>query len=204
MTPRTAYLAGLFTAALAGPAVAGEDVSSIYTRLEFDTDCVQISADPMGGSFSCSGHGGYGVLLAEGDLRQSAFFGYVGAWYADNAWESFGAFNQTNDTVEWRLRGGVPFATILRWFIENPNPDTGAPDEAHRGQVLVVSRVGQPGVGEACVVGYVDALANGDANTVAREVADMLADDFTCRVDEPQFHGERGALASDPMRVFGN
>lgn len=204
MISRNAILAGMLAVALTGPAAAVEPVSSIYTKLEFDTDCVQLSADQMGGEFSCAGHGGYGVLITEGDLRQSVFFGYVGDWYADNAWESFGAFNQANDTVEWRLKGGVPFAAILRWYIENPNPDTGTPDEAHRGQVLVVSKVGQPGVGDACVVGYVDALANGDANTLAREVADTIAEGFACRADEPQFHGGRGPLSGDPTRVFGN
>ena len=114
-----------------------------------------------------------------------------------------GPFNQTNDTVEWRLSGGRPFATILRWFIENSNPDTGAPDEAHRGQVLVVSRVAQPGEGGACVVGYVDALANPNANEMARNVADTLAADFTCMSDTPVYHGQRGPLAGDPVRAFG-
>ena len=195
-------LACALSAVAAGQAGAQEAVSSIYTKLEFDTGCVPLTADPMGGSFSCSGHGGYGVLFAEGDLRQTVFFGYVGDWYAGAAWESFGAFNQANDTVEWRLRGGIPHATILRWYIENPNPDTGSPDEAHRGQVLVVSKVGQPGIGDACVVGYVDALANPDANEMAREVADTVTDEFTCRVDVPKFHGERGPLTSEPMRVL--
>ena len=160
MRSKAPFLACALSAAMLAPAdraAAYEPISSIYTKIEFDTGCITLSSDPMGGSFSCSGHGGYGILLSEGDLRQTAFFGYVGDWYAGNAWESFAAFNQANDTVEWRLRGGVPYATILRWFIENPNPDTGAPDAAHRGQVLVIFKVGQPGIGDACVVGYVDA-----------------------------------------------
>jgi hypothetical protein len=98
----------------------------------------------------------------------------------------------------------VPFATILRWFIENTNPDTGAPDEAHRGQVLVVSRVAQPGEGRPAWSAMSTRWPMENANTLAREVADTMADGFTCRVDEPQFHGERGALASGPTRVFGN
>lgn len=195
----------LSTALAAAPAVAeGEGaVSSVYTKLDFETGCIRLSTHEVGARFSCSGQGGFGVLFAESDLRQSLFFGYVGSWYGDDAWESFGPFNQTNDTVEWRLSGGRPFATILRWFIENSNPDTGAPDEAHRGQVLVVSRVAQPGEGGACVVGYVDALANPNANEMARNVADTLAADFTCMSDTPVYHGQRGPLAGDPVRVFG-
>ncbi|QKV19897.1 hypothetical protein [Oricola thermophila] len=194
--------AGLVLAASA--ATAAEDVASVYTRLDVPADCVALSADPMGGTFSCPGHGGYGVLLAEGDLRQSVFFGHLGPWYGEPAWESFVTFNGAGDTVEWRLDGGVPFATILRWFIDGINPETGSPDAGHRGQVLVVSKVGQPGVGDACVVGYVDALANADANVLAREVADTFARDFACREEEPRYHGERGPLALDPVRVFGN
>ena len=69
-----------------------------------------------GGSYlgSCAGYAGYGVLLAEGDLRMSVFYGFVGEWYAEGAWESFGAFNSVNDTLEWRLKDGVPQSTILR------------------------------------------------------------------------------------------
>tara|TARA_Y100000815_G_scaffold172366_2_gene156749 strand:+ start:53524 stop:54147 length:624 start_codon:yes stop_codon:yes gene_type:complete len=196
----------LVCAFLSAPAALAQEegeLSSIYTKMDFETGCIRMSVDEVGASFSCAGHRGYGILFAESDLRQSVFFGYVGPWYADGAWESFSAFNQTNDTVEWRLSDGRPYATILRWYIENPNPDTGAPDEAHRGQVLVVSRVAQPGEGSACVVGYVDALANPNANEMARDVADTLAADFTCMSDAPAYHGQRGPLAGEPMRVLG-
>jgi hypothetical protein len=205
MTARPLFLSCALmalTPAVPVPAHAGGGVDSIYTKIEFDTGCIALSTDEVGGTFSCPGHAGYGILFSEGDLRQTVFFGYVGDWYAGNAWESFGAFNQANDTVEWRLRDGVPYATILRWYIENPNPDTGAPDEAHRGQVLVVSKVGQPGIGDACVVGYVDAVANPQANDLARQVADTMADGFACRIDEPAYHGVREPLSGDPTRVF--
>lgn len=191
-------------AVMSAPALAADEPASVYSPVDAGPKCVTLSTDEAGVAFSCPGHGGFGLLLAEGDLRQSVFYGHLGAWYAAGAWESFGQFNRVNDTVEWRLGGGVPYATILRWFIENMNPETGSPDEAHRGQVLVVSKVGQPGVGEACVVGYVDALANPDANELARQVADTMAPDFTCRVDEPQYHGERGPLSGDPSRTFAD
>lgn len=197
--------AALFAASvLASTASADGAISSTYSRLDIGKDCTETSSNEAGGSYRCAGFDGYAVHFAEGDLRQSVFFGHVGDWHAGRAWESFGQFNYINDTVEWRLKDGKPFATILRWFIENPNPDTGSPDEAHRGQVLVVSRVAQPDDGDGCVVGYVDALANGDANTLARQVADTLAGGFACRVDEPQFHGNRGPLSGGPTRVFGD
>ena len=177
---------------------------SAYTKIT-DDSCVQVSFSEEGGSYlgACAGYGGYPLLLAEGDLRQSVFFGFVGEWFGEGAYESFSAFNSTNDTVEWRLKGGVPVTAILRWFIDNPNPETGSPDDANRGQVLVVSKVAQPGTGDGCVVGYVDALANDNANALARQVADTLGENFRCRIDEPEFHGEEGLLSSFPVRTFG-
>ena len=62
-----------------------------------------------------------------------------------------------------------------------------------------MSKVGQPGIVDACVVGYVDALANPQANDLARQVADTMADGFACRVDVPDFHGEPLSL----QRVLG-
>lgn len=193
-------LAMLGAWALPGPAHADGAVTSAYSRLDIDKGCSRTSSGEAGASFVCEGFAGYPIHFAEGDLRESVFFGHVGSWHED-AWESFTGFNSVNDTVEWRLRDGVPFAAILRWFIEHPDPDTGDFDAARRRQVLVVSRVAQPEDGDGCVVGYVDALANGDANSLAREVADRLAEDFTCREDEPRFHGERGPGIL-PTRTF--
>lgn len=172
---------------------------SIYTKIDFDT-CITLSSYENGGTLHCTGHGGYGVLLKEGDLRQSVQFGHVAR---DDVFESFQPFNRANETIEWRLgEGGAPYATILRWFIENTDPDTGAVSKATTGEMLVVSRVGQPGSAESCVVGYVDAKANSGANELARQVADNLARGFTCGTDVPMFHGVRGPLAGEPMRSF--
>lgn len=171
---------------------------SVYTTLAVNESCVIMSEYDLGASFSCPGLGGFGVHYDEGDLRASVFFGHLGPWYAEGAWESFSSFNTTGDTIEWRLDDGVPFATILRWFIDH---DGGNPEA--RGQVLVVSKVGEPGVGAACIVGYVDALTNADANEIARSVADTMARDFTCMVDEPIYHGEEGILSGTPVRTFG-
>lgn len=203
MSSRKLLFSALLGCGLIATPAAAQNVESIYTKIDFDSGCIGLSEGPAGGSFSCDGHAGYGILFSEDDLRQSLFFGYVGDWYADGAWESFSQFNLTNDTVEWRLRDGVPHATILRWFIENVNPDTGSPDAAHRGQVLVISKVAQPGEGNGCMVGFVDARANDDANDIARQVADDIAEDFACRTDTPEYHGNRGELAGEPVSSFG-
>ncbi len=178
---------------------------SAYTKLDLTTcETLQRMPDEGGSVFlKCPGYQGYPIYFKAGDLRQSVFFGILSEAILREAWQSFGAFNQAGDTVEWRLGdGGEPFAAILRFHIETINPATGASDEAHRGQVLVVSRVGQPGEPSGCVVGYVDARANPSANALARRVADSYAAPFVCGVDRAVFHGERGALASEPTSVF--
>ena len=136
------------------------------------------------------------MFFAEGDLRQMVRFGHVSRDIG--RWESFAQFNRINDTIEWRLENGKPFATILRWFIEGPDPETGEVTSASTGQVLVVSTVGTPNNPVSCIVGYVDARANTNANELAREVADTITQNFECGVSSPRFHGNRGAWSGDP------
>ena len=183
--------------------VHAQTVTSEYTKLDVGDACTTFEADELGASFACPGYEGYGILFSEYDLRMSIFYGYVGEWYAEGAWESFQSFNAVNDTVEWRLHDGVPRASILRWFIDHPDPDTGSPSERTRGQVLVVSKVAQPGTGEGCIMAYVDARANSDANMLARQAADTLLPTFRCRIDVPAYLGSEGRFAGFPSRTFG-
>jgi hypothetical protein len=81
--------------------------------------------------------------------------------------------------VKWRLVNGRPFATIMRWKVKR------AADMENgelRGRALVVTRLPP---GPVCHVGYVDALANPNANELAREIADRHARDFACGKDKP-------------------
>lgn len=201
MNFRKNSMVGAVLALVAGTcAVAAQEIESVYTDLAADgTGCVTIGSDMISIEQSCQGHAGYGLLVSDVDLRVSVFFGYVGAWYAEGAYESFSSFNSVGDTVEWRLVDRVPRAAILRWLVDFD----GSGDPETRGQVLVVSKVAQPGVGEGCVVGYVDARANDDANELARMIADDMAEAFTCRVDEPEFHGKTGLATPTPVRSFG-
>ncbi|MEM9280104.1 MAG: hypothetical protein AAGA76_16180, partial [Pseudomonadota bacterium] len=110
----------------------------------------------------------------------------------------FGQFNRVNTTIEWRLDNGKPYATILRWFIENSNSN-GEFDRNLEGQVLVISRVADHEKPQSCVVGYVDARANSNANELARKIADTTASSFKCFKEKPVYHGNRGKLAGDPV-----
>lgn len=196
---------------LANPANA--QVTSSYTKLDTEKSCdfdpleglsEQEKDELQGNTAVCEGLPNYPVYFAESDLRQ--FVAYGGE-QPEGAWPGgFGQFNHVGGTIEWRTQGGRPFATILRWFIENANPQTGSPQAAFTGQVLVISTVAQPGgVGgskASCPAGYVDSKANADANELAREAADTIAADFVCGTDRPRFHGKRGALSGDPQDLL--
>lgn len=194
--PRATFALMLVLAATA-PAGAAE---SAYTKVDFDADCTIVSEEELGGSWTCKGYRGLPIHFAEGDLRQSAFYGEVGPWFDEGAFESFSGFNHAGDTVEWRIAGGHAFATIRRWFVSTGEDAHGKP--LPEAQILVVSKVGQPGKGDACVVGYVEATANPDANALAREVADTMAEGFACRADRAQWHGLRRA-AVEEVSHFG-
>jgi len=196
---RCLFIASLAALAAAAPAWANE---STYTDRDLDA-CKTLSQEEEGASVTlqCDGYRDFAVYFKEGDLRQSQSYGPISKAWLDGAFESFGPFNHSNAKIEWRLDGkGVPVATIVRWFVSDPQ--TTSDTDARYGQVLVVSTVATAENPTSCVLGYVDALENKDANALAREIADTKASGFTCGKDEPQWQGKRGSLAGDPMRYL--
>lgn len=193
---------------LAAP-LAVTAAESVYTDTGIDA-CENLLKNPdqvdidMGTiSVKCAGYKGYAFYFDEYDVRQSTYFGYLNADILRAAGETFAVFNHIGDKIEWRLDDrGVPRATILRYTMENPDPKTSQPDKAFYGQVLVVSRVGQPDDQTGCVTAYVDALANPDANAMARKLADEQAPTFACGKDKPVFHGKVGDRSSEPVYNF--
>ena len=184
---KTILLAAIFCG-LAAAAQAGT-VESGYTDIDIGRDCTVISAAEEGvdaADYVCAGYFGFPVLISYGDLRESVFYGFPpeGA----PAWESFDAFNSTASKIEWRIAVDgdqrVPFAAIHRWFV-NDAPE----DPEKKTEVLVVEKVGQPGSGEGCAVGYVVATGNAKANETARRIADEQVRDFSCGADEPVLVG---------------
>lgn len=185
---------GLFTAT----AFAGE-ISSEYTKLDTARDCTVFAAASEGdgdwANLTCNGFRGFPVLIYYGDLRESLHYGFPPSGDLAPRWESFGGFNSTGDTIEWRLEdsdnGPKPFATIHRWTVSDINSDGEI-------QVLVVEKVASLGH-DGCVVGYVVATGNANANEQAREVADQYARDFGCQVDEPVVR--QGSVELPPTNV---
>ena len=93
-------------------------------------------------------------------------------------------FNRLGEKLEWRLNNDLgrwmPIATIVRYH--TADPETGE----DKGQVLVVTQLVE---GNSCHIAYVDALANDNANELAREAADK-AGEFDCASDEVEIIGE--------------
>jgi hypothetical protein len=182
----------MFTA-LASTARA-EEISSVYTELNFDKDCTTFDLNQEGGEFAdlvCNGYGGYPVFVYSADLRESFYFGFPKS--GDYVWESFSAFNSGSPKIEWRVakegQRVIPFATIHRWSI------TDAEDNAKNKEVLVVAKVGQVKEQDGCAVGLVMATGNPKANETARAIADEQARGFACGGDER-------VLVGDDIPVF--
>ncbi len=172
--------AALALMAMAAPAIAAE---SAYTDLDL-AQCVPEPPDPndplQSGVWHCTGYAGMPVRVAEGDIRFYVSYG-PDAVNEMAAGETLPPFNTIGERLEWRLGDdGAPFATILRYFTDFGD---GLPPR----QYLVVTRLGPPG--SICMIGHVDAVANADANSLARELADTRATGFRCGEDVPSLFG---------------
>lgn len=193
---RIALVTALLTGApsLLAPASA-QTVTSATTKFDLDKCRHTAGKDEEDyGEWRCAGYGGIPVHVSAGDQRVYVSFGR-NAKKEPAAGQTLASFNGEGRSIEWRgprAAGGrlKPFAAIMRWTT------TVAGDDAPvRGEMLVVIRLPPGG---ACHVGYVDARANADAETQARQIADERARAFRCGVDTPVIAGKRGPGFSGP------
>jgi hypothetical protein len=180
-------IGGTVTLALGHAPATANRVKSLYTTVDLKA-CKQAQRHRDGGGWLCDGLTGFPVYVAEGDLRQ---FLSVGAEPEKRraATQTLHAFNSIFEhgsdraIIEWRFdrRGErqIPYAAIVRFHTSR---------EGRRGDVLVVLKVSPS---ESCHIAYIDALANQDAITLARFVADTRAKAFDCS-DEPRTEGATG------------
>lgn len=180
-------LSALFLTAMTGLAGAA-DIESAYTEFDVEKDCAAFAVPGEGeegdwANFVCPGWRGYPVLVYYGDLRESVFYGFPPSGDMAPPWESFAGFNHSGKTIEWRIltegRRQRPIAAIHRWFVAD------AEETEKDIEVLVVEKVGQLQEHDGCVMGYVMATGNADANEKARRIADEQAFDFACGADQP-------------------
>jgi hypothetical protein len=194
------YLTVLACAAGTGPAALSPANAQTFSSSYSSTapkDCRVVSAqNGVDGSTirTCPGKAGLVVVISEDDLRESVSVGRNRA-AADKepaAQTSFGPFNSTAHTVEWRAVDGKPFAIIQRWRIA----DTSDEDKNGRPTAKPMLAVTRLPPGAVCHVAYVDAQANPNPNELARKAADERARNFKCGKDEVQVIGETGRAAT--------
>jgi hypothetical protein len=171
---------------------AAQTMGSSYTSTA-PKDCRQVGKpSELDGSATrvCPGKDGLVVLIAEDDLREIVSVGRnrraAVEEPAAKVW--FGPFNSSENTVEWRAAGAKPFAIIQRWHIAD-GTDLDKQGRPNTKAMLVVTRL-PPGA--VCHVAYVDAIANTNANELARQAADEVARGFTCGKDEVKIIGSSG------------
>jgi hypothetical protein len=199
------FAAGLGAVALAmltASPVLAQTIESVTTPFNVDKCRHKAGSEPEdGGVWRCTGYGGIPVVMSEGDIRVYVSYG-PRALREPAASETLGAPNGEGTSIEWRIvreRDGKrhPFATIMRWTTRVMADD--AKDDDIRGEVLVVTRLGQGGVvGGVCHVGYVDGRQNPNADELARQIADQQARKFRCGTDKPIVLGDKGPGFSGP------
>ena len=171
-------------------AAAADEITSIYSELDLK-NCKQLALfedEGEGGEWLCPGIKDYDVHVWEGDLRSYVGFGKEAPAQCVSA-ETFGAFNSLGPRVEWRMKDGKPFATILRWLTQ-PSDANGNPGKQNW---LVVTKLDGK---DACHSAYVDTKYT-DANEVARQRADERAATFNCAKDMPEIFSSLGGVATD-------
>ena len=165
-------------------AASAQDWRSAYTDSN-SSACITLATDPgYSAELACPGYKGYPLLIRDGDLRMFVSYGFD-ARDEMAASQTLPNFNTIGEKLEWLIAdhpdlGEQPVASILRYYLDRSAgfiPDT---------QVLVVTKI-EPG--NTCHVAYIDALANPNANALARRTAADLVPGWDCATMEPQWAG---------------
>ena len=155
-----AWAAVLTATVAAGPAISPGAVTSAYTRIELDR-CARVDAgdEHQSATWRCKGYAGIPLIVQSGDDRYDIDAGLEDA---DEFWGQ--SFDYPGETVEWRLRRGVPFAIIYRLVSSG--------SASPRSSRLMVETIGRGAPG--CRIASIDGRLR-RANALARRAADEIA-----------------------------
>ncbi len=169
------------------------EISSVYSDLNLDKckalELYKGGDEGEGGIWQCKGIKGFDVMYWEGDLRGNIAFGPRAHSQCTSA-QSFGAFNGPGAKIEWRMKNGKPFATILRWSTDNGSGEAGS-----KQNWLVVTKLNGA---DACRTALIDTKYP-NANAVAREHADRKSAAFNCEKDLPDIVSNGPVKGTDSM-----
>ena len=149
--------------------------TSVYTSTKTSA-CRTISSNAdEGGSYEgeCNGVGGYKIRLLEGDIRQTInVITPAKKKFELNFWGFYGGFSYVGEKIEWRMKGRVPVAMIVRYNV------AGSDDTQKSTSYLMVSKIGPR---ESCVTDVI--LPGSKQNEEARTAADS-ASSKPCKANE--------------------
>lgn len=165
---KTKFLLIFAASLLFAISVQAQSMSSVYTSAS-DTKCKTLEANPNeGGSYigECLGTGGYKLRVMEGDLRQTVSIVAPNKKLLPLEFMSFfSGFSAVQDKVEWRVKGKIPVALIVRFNVSEDMEDS-----SKTTSYLIVSKITK---NSACIVEMVKPGAS--QNVLAREAADSAA-----------------------------
>ena len=153
-------------------AATAQEARSVYSDWAIKK-CQQESIDNDGGSWFCKGIKGWDIFYWEGDLRGNMAFGPAPHAQCSSA-QSFAPFNSPGNRIEWRMKGGKPYATILRWTTDSGEPG------GKRTWLAVTKLAGRMSCWTTIIEG-----SYSNANAVARQKADTSAN-FNCKTTQPE------------------
>lgn len=137
---------------------------SVYTSTSEKSCKAQKVNNDEGGDYVgiCPGVGGYKLKLIEGDLRQTLFvITPLKKEHPLRFNEFYYSFSAIGQTIEWRLKRGLPVALIARYDVSDPE------DSEKRTSYLMVVKITGP---FSCVT---DVVPPGEKqNETARKLAD--------------------------------
>ena len=160
---------------LAFTVFASAQNKSVYTSLDTKT-CKTIEQSDEGSGWyrgECKGVGGYKLEVTEGDIRQSinVVVSPKKKFELDFSRVS-PAFSSVGAKAEWRMKGKIPVALIVRFNASDVE------DETKTVSYLVVSKISKTG---SCITDVVNAGKNQNAD--AQKLADSAASK-PCKVFE--------------------
>lgn len=113
----------------------------------------------------CPGVGGYKLILSEGDLRQNIEVVTPSKKEFDlNLWAFYSSFSSVGERIEWRVKGKVPVALIIRFNVADVE------DSTKTTSYLMVAKVSKT---SACITDVVEPSKS--QNVLARGLADKAS-----------------------------
>ncbi len=153
--------------------VAFAQNKSTYTNLAADKCKATKESSDDGYVGVCEGVGGFKLEVSEDDLRQNIKVISPSKKKFDlGLWNIYSGFSSVGEKAEWRMKGSVPTALIIRFNVSD------AEDSTKITSYLMVAKVSKT---SACVVDVV--MPSKTQNADAQKIADK-ASTMACRKSE--------------------